>query len=181
LAAGFVPAVVEILTRRHPRASVQITDTVLDRLLRELRDRNIDLAIGTSIAPISDEDMESELLFRDRLVIVAGASSKWAGRRRIKLEELLGEPWTFPPAASIPSTNIANAFKSAGLACPRPTVPTDFDLRNLSLASRRALPHCASGVDDTLQSQKPAAQSVAGRIACSAVISRDRYDEKSHP
>src|ERR1700720_3161950 len=63
LAAGFVPAVVETLTRRHPRASVQITDAVLDRLLHELRDRDIDLAIGTSIAPISDEDMESELLF----------------------------------------------------------------------------------------------------------------------
>jgi DNA-binding transcriptional LysR family regulator len=69
-------------------------------LLRELRDRNIDLAIGTSIAPISDENMESELLFRDRLVIVAGASSKWAGRRKIKPDELLGEPWTFPPAGS---------------------------------------------------------------------------------
>jgi DNA-binding transcriptional LysR family regulator len=94
-------------------------------LLRELRDRNIDVAIGTSIAPISDENMESKLLFRDRLVIVAGASSKWAGRRKIKPDELLGEPWTFPPAGSIPSTNIANAFKSAGLACPRPTVPTD--------------------------------------------------------
>jgi DNA-binding transcriptional LysR family regulator len=125
LAAGFVPAVVEILTRRHPRGSVQITDAVLDRLLRELRDRSIDLAIGTSIAPISDEDMESELLFRDRLVIVAGVSSKLAGRRKIKPDELLGEPWTFPPAGSIPGTNIANAFQSAGLSCPRPTVPTD--------------------------------------------------------
>ena len=119
LAAGFVSAVVETLTRRHPRASVQVMDAVLDRLLRELRDRNIDLAIGTSIAPISDEDMESELLFRDRLVIVAGVSSKWAGRRKIRPDELLGEPWTFPPAGSIPGTNIANAFQSAGLSCPQ--------------------------------------------------------------
>ena len=61
----------------------------------------------------------------DRLVIVVGVSSKWAGRRRIKPDELLGEPWTFPPAGSIPSTNIANAFQSVGLSCPRPTVPTD--------------------------------------------------------
>jgi DNA-binding transcriptional LysR family regulator len=69
--------------------------------------------------------MESELLFRDRLVVVAGVSSKWAGRRKIEPDELLGEPWTFPPAGSIPGTNIAKAFQSAGLACPRPTIPTD--------------------------------------------------------
>jgi hypothetical protein len=56
---------------------------------------------------------------------VAGVSSKWAGRRKIKPDELLGEPWTFPPAGSIPGRNIANAFQSAGLSCPRPTVPTD--------------------------------------------------------
>jgi DNA-binding transcriptional LysR family regulator len=125
LAAGFVPAVLEALTRQHPRASLEIIDAVLDKLLHELRERSIDLAIGTSIAPITDEDMESELLFRDRLVVVAGVSSKWAGRRKIEPDELLGEPWTFPPAGSIPGTNIAKAFQSAGLACPRPTIPTD--------------------------------------------------------
>jgi DNA-binding transcriptional LysR family regulator len=120
LAAGFVPAVLEALTRQHPRASLEVIDAVLDKLLHELRERSIDLAIG-----ITDEDMESELLFRDRLVVVAGVSSKWAGRRKIEPDELLGEPWTFPPAGSIPGTNIAKAFQSAGLACPRPTIPTD--------------------------------------------------------
>jgi DNA-binding transcriptional LysR family regulator len=47
LAAGFVPAVLEALTRQHPRASLEVIDAVLDKLLHELRERSIDLAIGT--------------------------------------------------------------------------------------------------------------------------------------
>ena len=186
LAAGFVSAVVKRLTRRHPRASVQVMDAVLDRLLRELRDRNIDLAIGTSIAPISDEDMELELLFRDRLVIVAGVSSKWAGRRKIRPADTRGALSTWRAvdvSAGRKHTRHEHCqrFPVRWPFVSPPNRPYRFDLRNHSLASRRALPHCASGIYDTLHSQKPAAQSVAGRIACSAVTGRDRYDEELHP
>jgi DNA-binding transcriptional LysR family regulator len=125
LAAGIVSTIVEALTRQHPRAQIHVVDTVRDRLLRELRDRSIDLAISTAVAPITDEELETELLFRDRLVVVAGPHSKWANRRKINPDELLVEPWTFPPAGSIPGTNIANAFRSVGLAPPCPSVPTD--------------------------------------------------------
>jgi DNA-binding transcriptional LysR family regulator len=124
LAAGVVPAVIDTLMRRYPRASIHVIDAALDGLLRELRDRNIDLAIGTAVTPVAEEDMKSETLFYDRLLVVAGLRSKWAPRRKIKLAELLTEPWVFPPAGTIPGQNIENAFRAAGSECPRPSVPT---------------------------------------------------------
>jgi DNA-binding transcriptional LysR family regulator len=124
LAAGIVPAVIETLTRRYPRISIQVLDAVLDTLLRELRDRNIDLAIGRATAPIADEDMESEVLFNDRLLVVAGLRNKWTTRRKIRLDELMDEPWTLPPVGSIPATNIADAFRSVGVPVPRTTAPS---------------------------------------------------------
>jgi DNA-binding transcriptional LysR family regulator len=124
-AAGIVPAIIETLTRGHPRVSIQVVHALFDGLMHELRERNIDLAIGRGMTPIADEDIASEVLFHERLVIVAGMESKWAKRRKITLAELLDEPWTFPPIDSIPGLNIVSAFQSTGLNCPRPSVPTD--------------------------------------------------------
>jgi DNA-binding transcriptional LysR family regulator len=104
LAAGVVPAVIDMLMRRYPRASIHVIDAALNRLLRELRDRNIDLAIGTAVTPVAEEDMRSETLFYDRLLVVVGRESKWASRRKIKLADLLPEPWVFPPAGTINQT-----------------------------------------------------------------------------
>jgi DNA-binding transcriptional LysR family regulator len=124
LAAGIVPVVIETLTRRHPRISIQVNDADFNTLLRELRDRNVDLAIGRAMAPVADEDIESEKLFDDRLLVVAGLQNKWAGRRKIRFDDLLGEPWTLPPAGSVAATLIDDAFQSARLPTPRASVPS---------------------------------------------------------
>jgi DNA-binding transcriptional LysR family regulator len=128
LAAALVPAVIDTLTRRYPRVSIQVVDAVFDTLLHELLDRNIDLVIGRATAPITDEDLESEALFDDRLLVVAGSGSKWASRRKIELDELLDEPWTIPP-------HISAAFRSARLPTPRSTVPSPSVLVNIHLVA----------------------------------------------
>ena len=43
--------------------------------------------IGRALTPIVDEDMESEVLFNDRHLVVAGSRNKWVGRRKIKIAE----------------------------------------------------------------------------------------------
>jgi hypothetical protein len=43
---GIVPAVIEKITRQHPRASFHVVESDLVTLQRELRDRNVDLLIG---------------------------------------------------------------------------------------------------------------------------------------
>ena len=66
-------------------------------LYDELRERRIELGFARTSGPILEEDMEAEILFEEPLVVVAGIESPWAQRRKIKLAELVNEPWTWSP------------------------------------------------------------------------------------
>jgi DNA-binding transcriptional LysR family regulator len=122
LSIGIVPAVIERITRQYPRVSFHVVEGDLAILQRELRDRAIELLIGRASTQISDEDMESESLFDDRLLVVAGSENKWAHRRKIAIRELLGEPWILPPSGTVPGGLVSDAFRAAGLNVPRATV-----------------------------------------------------------
>jgi DNA-binding transcriptional LysR family regulator len=122
LAMGIVSAVIDRLVRQHPRASFQIVEGDIPSLQRELRDRNIELLIGRAPTPISDDDMESEVLFDDRLLVVAGLKNKWSRRQKIGIAELLGEHWILPAPNTIPRSLVSDAFREAGVKMPRTTV-----------------------------------------------------------
>src|SRR5262245_13738153 len=89
LAAGFVCAVVDQLSRRYPRIAIHLAAAVqAETLHRELSDRNVDLLIVRRFGPLADERLSFEFLFDDSFVVAAGAQSPWTRRRRIELAEL---------------------------------------------------------------------------------------------
>jgi len=122
LAMGIVPAVVERLVRQHPRVSFQVVEGDIPSLQRELRDRNVELLIGRAPMPVSDEDMESEILFDDRLLVVAGLKNKWSRRQKIGIADLLGEHWILPPPNTIAGSLVSDAFRETGVRMPRAAV-----------------------------------------------------------
>ena len=68
-----------------------------------------------------------------------GARSRWAGRRKITLAELVNEPWVLPPNQVV-SALIAEAFKAQGLKVPQERVSaSSILLRNQLLATGRFL------------------------------------------
>jgi DNA-binding transcriptional LysR family regulator len=73
---------------------------------------------------LPDAGTNAEILFDDRHVIVAGAQSKWARRRKIALEDLMDEPWILPPPESSMGSSIAMAFRAAGLEPPEARIVT---------------------------------------------------------
>src|SRR5262249_6438917 len=86
---GIVPAAIEKLSRQHPRASFHVVEGDLVTLQRELRDRNVELLIARAPTPVVDEDLQSETLFDDRLLVVAGVRNKWSSRKKVKITDLL--------------------------------------------------------------------------------------------
>ena len=65
------------------------------------------------------------MLFRsDRQIIVVGANSRWARRRRVALDTLTTEAWILPPPDTIIGAQIAAAFRAAGIDPPRPQIET---------------------------------------------------------
>jgi len=139
LAAGLVPAVLDRLTRRHPRISFHVVEGAVPTLKRELRDRNIELLIARDL-PTIDEDMELEVLFNDRQVVVAGSENRWTGRRKIKIAELLHEPWIGPPSGSVAASIFSDAFLAAGVKPPRATISSrSLQITTFLLAAGRFL------------------------------------------
>jgi DNA-binding transcriptional LysR family regulator len=125
LAASFVSAVVNRLSRRYPRIVFHLMTAYLEPLRRELSERNVDLLIVGRFAPATGERVDFEPLFDDSYVVAAGAQNQWSRRRKIKLAELASEPWTLPPQESVIGAFAMEAFRASGLDYPRTTVVTD--------------------------------------------------------
>jgi len=122
LAASFVSAVVDRLSRRHPRIVFHLVTAYVETLHRELRARNVDLLITRRSGPIADDGLDYESLFDDSYFVAAGTKSPWARRRTIDLAELVNELWVLPPPQSVIGTVATEAFRKGGLEYPRTTV-----------------------------------------------------------
>jgi len=122
--SGCVPAIIDRLARLHPRVVFHTFEGAGQALRNALRERRIDMVVSRKRSP-AEEDFASEILFHDELHVVVGAASRWASRRKIKLAELLDEPWIIPTPDSIVDALFREYFRSAGMAPPRLSVATD--------------------------------------------------------
>jgi DNA-binding transcriptional LysR family regulator len=126
LAATFVSAVVDQLSRRYPRVVFRLVTAYVETLHRELIERNVDFLIARRFTSIADERLDYELLFDDSYSVVVGTQNPWARRRRIELGVL-------PPPESGIGSVIMEAFRASGLDYPRATVVADFSEARMSL------------------------------------------------
>jgi DNA-binding transcriptional LysR family regulator len=141
IVAGLLPATIERLSRKHPRIVFHVPTALQHTLYtHDLRERKLDLAIGR-LTSIAEDEFKTEVLFNEQLYVVAGATNPWARRRRVRLAELVNEPWILAPESpSILGSLIAEAFHASGLEVPRATVLTfSLPIRNGLLASGRYL------------------------------------------
>jgi DNA-binding transcriptional LysR family regulator len=122
--AGLLPAVFGRLHGQYPGIAVHVTPVVtVSQQYHELRERKLDLILGR-VAESNEEDVDVEVLFYERAVVVAGLQSKWVRRRKIELAELADEPWSLPPPGSLVGSLVAEAFRASGIECPRRGVAT---------------------------------------------------------
>src|SRR5262245_55326483 len=150
LMTGFLPAVIDRLSRRYPEIVVHAINAQPSATeYRQLRDREVDLMLGRVFEPVSDDEVDTEILFEDRYLVVAGAASPWARRRKITLAELVNEPWIDMPQASIFGSFLTEAFLAQSLQRPRKSVLSfSHHLRNELLATGRFLTILAGSVLD---------------------------------
>ena len=107
--------------------------------IRELCERNLDLVLGPMAnKPANDADLASEPLFDSRLVVAAGAKSRWARRRKIDLGDLVDEPWVLTPPECRIHTAIKDAFHARGLKSPHVSLMTFSIPLRMSLAASGA-------------------------------------------
>jgi DNA-binding transcriptional LysR family regulator len=136
LSAALLPAVIEGLSEQHPGVTVPVTQMSrpITVEIRDLRARSVDFIVGRGIFPIPEDDLNSEILFEEPLIVVAGAQSRWARRRKVGLAELVGEKWILYPPDEAPGLLVEQAFKALGLEVPQASLTTmSFHVREMLL------------------------------------------------
>ena len=138
---GIVPTAINRLVERHPRLVFHVTQSDPAALRqRDLPERRIEVAIGRVVGPVPADDVDVEVLYHERVHVVAGAHSPWARRRKIRLADLVDEPWSLPTPDSYPRSLLTDAFAASGLAPPRVTVVAfSISLHTSLLASGNCL------------------------------------------
>jgi DNA-binding transcriptional LysR family regulator len=142
ISAGFLSGVIDLLSQRYPRVSLVIASVDTPTLdFRELDDRKLDLVLARLATPDPKKvpaDYTAEILFNDRLCIVAGRDSPWARRRKIDIAELANERWIISPSDSPGGSWMAEAFRTRGVKFPERCVTTySVHVRNNLLATGR--------------------------------------------
>jgi DNA-binding transcriptional LysR family regulator len=140
LAASFVCAVIDRLARRYPRIVFFPTVANDGAMRRQLIERNVDLMIGRQLASHPEEPLDFEALYDNPYVVMAGADSPWARKRKVALADLMDEPWVLPPLDSTVGVFLAEAFRAHGLDLPKTTVIAyAYEVRVSLLATNRYL------------------------------------------
>jgi DNA-binding transcriptional LysR family regulator len=122
IASGFAAAVIDRLSRRHPRIDFFMVAGEAPAMYRDLAERKLDLLISRILVPLAEENMQAQVLFEEPHVVAAGAQNPLTRRRKIKLADLMDEPWTLPPPGAGYGSLFVDAFRHAGLELPRATV-----------------------------------------------------------
>lgn len=140
-AAAFVPAVIDRLASSYPRLVFRVeTADPMTLVERDLPQRRVEIVVGALPDLPRGGDVEATVLFDDRQFVMAGRSNKWARRRKIRLADLIDEPWILPPPESIVGVRIAEVFRSHGLSPPTAQVVSfSIPLRHTLLAAGRFL------------------------------------------
>ena len=125
VAAGLLPAAIEHFSRQYPGVRLNVAQAPVAPLhYRELRERSIDLFLGPLPSDFAEDDLDTEILFDDPLMVVAGRRSPWARSRKLKFIDLLEAPWVLPPAETLPGVIFGNLFRAAGVSPPRAPITT---------------------------------------------------------
>jgi DNA-binding transcriptional LysR family regulator len=90
--------------------------------------------------PVASNDMVSEMLYEDRMVIVAAADNPWTRQSRVELVDLVDESWTLPEPEHPVTSIVAGAFRAIGCEVPRVTATAaPGRIRDTLLATGRFL------------------------------------------
>jgi DNA-binding transcriptional LysR family regulator len=133
LATGLMVKVIDRFSHRHPRVLVSvIAANNVSYEFRLLRDRTVDFLLGALPQPFAQDDLNPEILYRDRPFFLCGKKHPLARQRRVTLADLVNEPWLLPHQ-SVFSSYLMQAFEASGL--PVPTL----GVRSFSVAQRVSL------------------------------------------
>jgi LysR family cyn operon transcriptional activator len=117
-----VPATVAAFSQAHPGVMVEVRDLRAGAIEALLLRGELDL--GIAFHPTEHEEIETEPLFDERMLLVVGASHRLAGRRSLAMKALAGLPLALLPRSFATRRLIDASWRQANVA---PTVRVEMD------------------------------------------------------
>jgi DNA-binding transcriptional LysR family regulator len=143
-----LPGIVKTLVTGPPVWRLQIVDGSADHLLQALLRGDIDLLLGRLPRAAAGLDAISGLaqhvLYEGSLSVVAARNHPLAGRRSVRLADLLPWPWVLPGAQSTTRVALVDAFLKGGLAPPTPMVESPSFFYSLSVVAQTEMLTCCA-------------------------------------
>jgi DNA-binding transcriptional LysR family regulator len=123
--AGLGAAAIDRLLRKYPRLRVQTFTGAAPAQLQWLRERKCEIVLGREVADEADPEINAEVLYHERLLVVAGASTKLVRRPRVSLADVTDEKWILAQHEAQPGGPGFEAFVGLGLPLPNISVVSD--------------------------------------------------------
>jgi DNA-binding transcriptional LysR family regulator len=149
IASSILPAILHRFSEQHPCVSTDVDAGPTHTMIKDLFDRSLDLVIARGGQRLADDSLidqlNVEVLFDDKLVVVSGKETKWARRRAVSLTDLSAERWILSAPGTWNYMVVEEAFREHGLPLPKVSLNTlSIHLRTSLLGSGRyiaVLPH----------------------------------------
>ena len=122
--SAYISTIVEQTSRRYRKLTYKVVFGDSDMLVTALRNRTLDVVMTRASIARPLPDLNAEVLFHDRIAVVAFATHPLARRRKITLRDLLEERWIIGPPGSFLHQLLTEALQAEGLAMPNATVTT---------------------------------------------------------
>ena len=106
------------MMRGRPNLFVSVLESRESELLDSLRRGDIEIAILRLALLDPAHDMRADVLFDERLCVVAAKDHLLAGRTDLTWPELLEQPWVLPPPECIFFEHVVRTLDEAGLRLP---------------------------------------------------------------
>jgi DNA-binding transcriptional LysR family regulator len=128
---------VAALKARSPETTVLIEEGDLAALVPRLRGGEIDLVVGRLEPAHAAFDLETEALYNEPMVVVAGPRHRLAKRRGVSWADLAAEPWVVPPPWASMRRKLEQTFVKRRLPQPVDLVESASFLSIVSLVRER--------------------------------------------
>ena len=125
---SIVPEALVKLRRRVPNAIVHISEGPVDSLLARLLAAELDCVFGALSpnllgSPIV-HDLVTDIVYRDRICVVASDSSPLSRRRKFTWQELVNHNWVLPPTSTMVRQTLVAMYIGQGIVPPFASVET---------------------------------------------------------
>jgi DNA-binding transcriptional LysR family regulator len=137
---GFLAEVLSRMSKEYPRITYQVLVSDSTTLVRDLRERTIDIVITRWTAEAVADDLAAEVLLKAPLAVLADQRHPLLKRKKLALADTMGEAWTLSPPDSFLGRVVVDVFRRRKLPLPPAIVTTlSIHMRLNLLASGRFL------------------------------------------